>query len=90
MVQTDSVQWLAKTASESYDIIFVDPPFNQNLMQSTIDLLFNNGYLQNQQACLYLEQEKQLEWPSLPEGWECSKEKATNQVRYGLFRRMRD
>lgn len=90
VVQTNSVQWLAKTASESYDIIFVDPPFNQDLMQPAIDLLFKNDYLQNQQACLYLEQEKQLEWPDLPEGWECSKEKTTSQVRYGLFRRMRD
>lgn len=88
VIQTDSVQWLAQNASQTYDVVFIDPPFNQNLMQATVDLLFKNGYLQNQHPCLYLEQEKQLDWPTLPDGWVCAKEKTTNQVRYGLFRRV--
>lgn len=90
VIQTDSVQWLAQTAVTNYDVIFIDPPFNQDLMQLTIDLLLKNGYLQNQQACLYLEQERRLEWPELPAGWVCAKEKTTSQVRYGLFRRADD
>ena len=86
--QTDSLNWLAKSATEPFDLIFVDPPFHQGLMQSSIDGLFKNGYVKSEQACLYLEQEKQLDWPRLPEGWHCSKEKTTSQVRFGLFRKL--
>jgi len=86
VLTTDSLQFLAKPAKEFYDIIFIDPPFHQGLMQPTVDLLFKNGYVKSQQACLYLEQEKSLDWPNLPEGWVCCKEKTTSQVRFGLFR----
>lgn len=86
IVQTDSLQWLTNNATEQYDVLFVDPPFNQGLMQPTVDLLFKNGLLKSEQACLYLEQEKQLDWPDLPEGWGCVKEKTTSQVKFGLFR----
>lgn len=82
--QVDSLQWLAQTAQEPFDIVFLDPPFHKELMQHAVDLLFNNGYLSNQ-AWLYLEQEKQLEWPILPDGWVCHREKTTSQVRFGLF-----
>jgi len=37
------------------------------------------------QAWLYLEQEKALDWPTLPDGWVCRREKTTPEVRYGLF-----
>ena len=86
VVQTDSLQWLAKNNATQFDVVFVDPPFNQGLMQPTVDLLFKNGVLKSQQACLYLEQEKQLNWPNLPDGWACVKEKTTSQVKFGLFR----
>jgi len=82
--QVDSLQWLAQTAKESFDVVFLDPPFHREFMQNTVDLLFKNGYL-NDQAWLYLEQEKQLDWPILPDGWVCHREKATSQVRFGLF-----
>ena len=90
VVQTDSLQWLVNNAenppADSYDVIFVDPPFNQGLMQPTVDLLFKSGLLKSGQACLYLEQEKQLDWPNLPKEWLCVKEKTTSQVKFGLFR----
>jgi len=86
VVQVDSLQWLASGHARSYDVVFVDPPFNKGLMQPTIDLLFENAILKSQQACLYLEQERQLNWPNLPDGWCCVKEKTTSQVKFGLFR----
>ena len=82
--QVDSLQWLAQTAKEPFDMVFLDPPFHKEFMQNSVDLLFKNGYLSDQ-AWLYLEQEKQLDWPSLPEGWVCHREKSTSQVRFGLF-----
>lgn len=83
--QLDSLQWLAQNAKEPFNVVFLDPPFHKDLMQKTVDLLFKNGYLSDQ-AWLYLEQEKQLDWPNLPDGWVCHREKSTSQVRFGLFR----
>lgn len=82
--QVDSLQWLSQMAKEPFDMVFLDPPFHKEFMQNAIDLLFKNGYLSDQ-AWLYLEQEKQLDWPKLPEGWVCHREKTTSQVRFGLF-----
>jgi len=90
VVVGDSLQWLNQPATESFDVIFLDPPFNQGLMQAAVDKLFISGYVvsdeQQKQIWLYLEQEKQLDWPKLPEGWVCHREKSTSQVRFGLFR----
>ncbi len=86
VINGDSLQWLGQPASKTYDVIFLDPPFNQGLMQPAIDLLFKNGYLKNDQAWLYLEQEKQLDWPELPAGWVCYREESTSQVKFGLFK----
>jgi 16S rRNA (guanine966-N2)-methyltransferase len=86
VVQTDSLQWLAQPAEEAFDVVFLDPPFNQGLMQPAIDRLFQNGYVESDRAWLYLEQEKSLAWPSLPEGWRCFREKSTSEVRFSLWR----
>lgn len=84
--QVDSLLWLSKPCEQTYDLVFLDPPFHKELMQTAIDLLFENGYL-NDQAWLYLEQEKQLDWPNLPEGWVNYREKTTSQVKYALFKK---
>ena len=86
IVQTNSLTWLNAQPVTAFDIIFLDPPFHQELMQPAIDLIFAQNWLKNNQAWLYLEQEKALDWPNLPEGWVCHREKTTSQVRFGLFK----
>ncbi|MDG4812572.1 16S rRNA (guanine(966)-N(2))-methyltransferase RsmD [Hydrogenovibrio sp. 3SP14C1] len=86
VIQTDSLQWLQQTPSKPFDVIFLDPPFHQGLMQPVVDLLFQKHCVKNDQAWLYLEQEKALEWPKLPNGWCCHREKTTSEVKYGLFK----
>ena len=83
--QTDSLAFLAKPAPHAFDIVFIDPPFQQGLMQPTLDALFSQGWIHNQ-AWLYLEQEKNLDWPTLPQGWQIHREKTTSQVRLSLWR----
>jgi 16S rRNA (guanine966-N2)-methyltransferase len=85
VVQGECLQWLDQPVEQPFDIIFLDPPFNQGLMQSAVDKLFISGTIKSQQAWLYLEQEKSLEWPILPADWICHREKSTSQVRFGLF-----
>ncbi|BBP42517.1 16S rRNA (guanine(966)-N(2))-methyltransferase RsmD [Thiosulfativibrio zosterae] len=87
IVQTNSLTWLNAQPATAFDIIFLDPPFHQDLMQPAIDLIFAQNWLKNNHAWLYLEQEKALDWPKLPEGWVCHREKTTSQVRFGLFKR---
>ncbi|MDG6773911.1 16S rRNA (guanine(966)-N(2))-methyltransferase RsmD [Thiomicrorhabdus sp. ZW0627] len=84
VVQTDSLLWLSQTTGQAFEVIFLDPPFHQGLMQPAVDLLFKNGYADDS-SWLYIEQEKQLDWPQLPEGWVCHREKTTSQVRFGLW-----
>lgn len=87
LLNQDSLQWLKQPSETVFDIVFVDPPFNQGLVEATFELLFKNGYV-NEQSLIYLEQEKNLPWPELPEGWQCQKEKTTSQVRFGLFSKL--
>ncbi len=83
---TDSLKFLQATPPrQPFDIVFIDPPFNLNLMQLTVDLLFKNTWI-NSHGWLYLEQENSLDWPILSKNWICYREKSTSQVKYGLFR----
>lgn len=84
--QVDSMQWLnTNNNNQSFDLVFIDPPFKQGLMATVIERLFNEQRV-HKDSMLYLEQEKNLEWPGFPENWSCYKEKTTSQVRYGLFK----
>ena len=85
VVETNSLTWLDRPASAPFDLVFLDPPFHQDLMQPALDRLFAQGYL-TQTSWLYLEQEKTLDWPAFPPGWVCHREKKTSQVRFGLWR----
>lgn len=84
-IQTaDSLQYLAHNTEQGFDVVFIDPPFNLNLVQPTLDALFDKGWI-NHQAWLYIEQEKKLDWPTLPSGWQIYREKTTSQTRFALW-----
>ncbi|OBT12938.1 16S rRNA (guanine(966)-N(2))-methyltransferase RsmD [Vibrio sp. UCD-FRSSP16_10] len=73
-----------KQPAKPYDIVFIDPPFRQGLLAESIELLENNGWL-NPQALIYIETEKELEMPTLPDTWQLHREKVAGQVRFQLF-----
>ena len=81
--EVDSLQWLNQKAEQPYDVVFLDPPFHKGMMQTAVNLLFENGYV-TEHTSLYLEQEKGRDWPALPEGWHLKKEKKTSQVQFAL------
>lgn len=80
--QTDTLQWLA-SASRPFDIVFLDPPFADNLLAPAIDRLAVPGWL-TPGAHIYLETARQSAFPPLPSGWELIREQTAGQVRYGL------
>jgi len=89
VLQRSVLDWLASPRPNDrapFDGVFLDPPFEQGLMQPTLNALFQNDWLSDQ-AWLYLEQEKHADWPDLPQGWALVKEKTTSQVRFGLVKK---
>lgn len=80
--QTDTLQWLAG-AGQPFDIVFLDPPFADDLLAPAIARLAGNGWLAAG-AHVYLETARDNGFPPLPEHWELIRDKTAGQVRYGL------
>ena len=74
------------TQNEQFDLIFVDPPFRQNLAEKSCFLLEKNNWL-SAQALIYVEVESELSDLSSPDNWMLLKEKAAGQVICRLYQR---
>ncbi len=75
---------LKAQAAQSFDIVFIDPPFRQDLVTQTCELL-ENGWLA-EQALIYVESESEGS-QQLPSNWQLLKEKVAGQVAYRLYER---
>ncbi|EKO3410034.1 16S rRNA (guanine(966)-N(2))-methyltransferase RsmD [Vibrio fluvialis] len=84
-INTDTLAYL-KQPGQAYDVVFIDPPFRQGLLQETVRLLEQNGWLAAN-AMIYIESEKELPLTELPESWQLYREKLAGQVCYRLFER---
>lgn len=84
-VNTDTLTYL-KQPGQAYDVVFIDPPFRQGLLQETVQLLEQNGWLAAN-AMIYIESEKELPLTELPDSWQLYREKLAGQVCYRLFER---
>jgi 16S rRNA (guanine966-N2)-methyltransferase len=82
----DGLQWLrdSNTGAEPFDIIFLDPPFQQKLLVPACQLLEDRGWLADA-AHIYLESGTQEATPAVPSSWELKREKKAGEVRYQLF-----
>lgn len=80
--QNNALSWLSNKPEQTFDIVFIDPPFRQNLVSQTAKLL-TQGWL-SKQALVYIEMETE-ETPSLPDNWQLIKEKTAGQVAYHLY-----
>ena len=84
VVQAASERYLQGPA-ESYDIVFLDPPYRQGLLAQCLLQLEQRGWLAPD-AWVYVEAERGLE-PPLPANWKIHRGKTTGQVGYHLVRR---
>ena len=84
--QCDGLRWLQDTPTpgQGFDIVFLDPPFQQNLLTSACELLEARAWLAPI-AHIYLESGAREENPAVPPGWELKREKQAGEVRYQLF-----
>jgi 16S rRNA (guanine966-N2)-methyltransferase len=81
VVKADALSYL-QGDPHPFDIVFLDPPFHQQLLQPSLQLL-QRGWLAPD-ALLYIENELPLGTPELPENWRLLRSKKAGQVAYHL------
>ncbi|AKO45326.1 16S rRNA (guanine(966)-N(2))-methyltransferase RsmD [[Haemophilus] ducreyi] len=88
VINTDTLQYLAqKNTQQPFELVFIDPPFHNNLVPEIIALLERNDWLVSK-ALIYVETEKDHLALQLPANWQLLKEKVTGQVISRLFQRL--
>lgn len=81
--QMNASDYLQEEKSDRFDIVFLDPPFAEDLLGETCRLLAERGLLA-EKAVVYLELARDQDMPMLPEGWQVRKDKTAGNVRYAL------
>lgn len=81
LVTGDALQWL-QSNRDSFDIVFLDPPFRQDLVFETCRRLIDSGAI-TAGSLVYIESEPSL---PLPEGLAVAKEGKAGKVRFLLAR----
>ena len=80
--QADAIRYL-KSEPEPFGIVFLDPPFADDLLEDLCRLLSEGNWLADG-ARVYLEQDRERPLPALPDGWTIIYDKTAGQVRYAL------
>jgi 16S rRNA (guanine966-N2)-methyltransferase len=81
--QMDALHYLAQ-GSGGFDIVFLDPPFDSELLGETLGLLQKAAHLAPG-ALIYLEYPAHQRPPPLPAGWTQAKTKQAGEVGYDLW-----
>jgi 16S rRNA (guanine966-N2)-methyltransferase len=83
ILQAGAFDFLRAPSGGPFDIVFLDPPFADDLLEETCRLMAG-GSLLSGDALVYLEMDRAATEPSLPEGWLTIKNKTAGNVRYML------
>ncbi len=84
VVEMGAARYL-RAPGESFDIVFLDPPFGSDALAQYIPLIDAGNWL-NAGGLVYLENERAAGVPVLPAHWELLKSKSAGQVGYHLVR----
>jgi 16S rRNA (guanine966-N2)-methyltransferase len=77
-----------KRPIKPFDIVFLDPPYQQNILLPCCFYLEENGFLADD-AYIYFEASQPLQEKDLPLHWNIIKNKIAGQVAYHLARRIK-
>lgn len=83
VINTNTLNWLAQTG-QPYDVIFLDPPFQQELLTKTIHLLEKRNWLADE-AWIYVETAVKDTRVAFPSHWQLHREKTAGQIVYRLY-----
>ena len=97
LLQADKIQMMHRVAldflkakveekEKSFDIVFLDPPFQQGELQECVKHLEQSGLLSDD-AVIYIECESKLKLDFLPATWVERRQKKAGQVVYCLYQR---
>lgn len=81
-----SVPKLTLDAMHTFDIVFIDPPYKQGLINVSINWLEHHHYLSHD-AYVYIERAIDDEPLHLPRNWSIIKDQKAGQVNYLLIKR---
>lgn len=83
----DALQFLGRPApAQPFDVVFLDPPFAENLLQRAAELL-ESGLWLTQAALIYVECAARDGLPPLPATWTLVRAKQAGEVGYHLLTR---
>ncbi len=74
-----------RTPGEPFDVVFLDPPFGENLLAEYLPMLESGRWL-SPGGLIYLESERGAGAPRLPAHWELLNSKSAGEVGYHLAR----
>ena len=84
LIAGNALLWLDKQATETFDLVFLDPPFRKGLLEPICQKLSDNGWLVPGSR-VYIEAEAELTQLPVPANWQLIKCKQTGQVSYNVF-----
>ena len=88
LVNEDSIQYLKKLEHDAFDYIFLDPPFNQQILPLILNLLYERKLIHSNSQ-IYIESEFQITEEFLDNNcdYECkiNKEKKSGNVYFSLI-----
>ncbi|MBL09341.1 MAG: 16S rRNA (guanine(966)-N(2))-methyltransferase RsmD [Acidiferrobacteraceae bacterium] len=74
-----------KKSKFGYDIVFLDPPFQNDLLPEIVSILEQSGSMIDN-ALIYIEQPNKIDRFELQERWSVYREKRSSNIIYGLYR----
>lgn len=87
--QSHAANWLQSAEpGPGFDIVFVDPPFKSDLLESTAPLLVERGFLK-EDALIYVEIDQRQQFVP-PRQWHLFRQKSAGQVSFSLYRHSRE
>lgn len=82
---TNAINFLSKPSAAAYDIVFLDPPFESDLLEQSICLLSEGAWLADG-AMIYLEQDADKEIVKVPSSWQLHRQGKAGQSAYYLYK----
>lgn len=73
-----------ENGSKKFDIVFLDPPFGELLLQEAIETLAQSTLL-SPRAMIYLEQARSQQTANTPSNWKLQREKTVGEVSCQLY-----
>ena len=83
VVKQDARSYLESGIQDRFNLVFLDPPFAADMLEETCRLLADSDILDDD-ALVYLEQDRSRPEVALPETWREIKNKTAGNVRYRL------